>query len=99
MADALLDLRTFVGLLTDLRQRRGMSQGRLAAECGFDSSYLSRLEAGNREPSRETVAVLCEALGLDRAEQVRLYATCGLLPPGNWGALGDWLVRCEEEPQ
>lgn len=87
------DLRTFPGLLAHERERVGLSKSQLAAECGFDHSYLSRLEQGQREPSRETVAVLADRLGLNREDRCRLFVAARYVPDGDWVVVGDWLVR------
>jgi DNA-binding XRE family transcriptional regulator len=46
----LRDIRTFPGLLADLREEAGWSQSRLGAEAGVDSSFICKLEAGDRPP-------------------------------------------------
>lgn len=71
---------TFAELLGELRSRRGLSQSRLAHEAGFDHSYISRLEAGKREPSRETVQMLAQVLQLDPAALDRLLVAAGFRP-------------------
>ena len=37
--------------IRDLRGELGLSQERLAEECGFDRTYISMLERGTRNPS------------------------------------------------
>jgi transcriptional regulator with XRE-family HTH domain len=71
---------TFAEVLATLRTARGLSQSRLAHEAGFDHSYISRLEAGKREPSRETVAALAEVLELHGVELDRLLIAAGFRP-------------------
>lgn len=71
---------TFAALLRDHRTAAGLSQSALARMAGFDHSYVSRLEDGTRAPSRETVDVLCFALGLSRAARNRLTLAAGHLP-------------------
>lgn len=71
---------TFAGLLALYRTRHGLSQSRLAHEAGFDHSYISRLEAGKREPSRETVTVLAHELRLDARSLDSLLVAAGFRP-------------------
>lgn len=69
-----------------------MSVGQLADRAGYDHSYVSRLEAGKREPSRRAVADLAAALGLDDATAAELYAAAGYLPPARAGGYHVHLV-------
>ncbi|OON40811.1 transcriptional regulator [Izhakiella australiensis] len=46
------------------RQRKGLSQGELARQAGVAKSTLSQLEAGNGNPSIETLWSLCVALDI-----------------------------------
>jgi transcriptional regulator with XRE-family HTH domain len=71
---------TFAEALAELRTSRGLSQSRLAHEAGFDHSYISRLEAGKREPSRETVLALAEVLALTEVQLDRLLIAAGFRP-------------------
>lgn len=71
-------------LLAGLRAATGWSQSMLAVEAGYDSSYVTRLEAGTRAPSRDTVGALAAVLGLDTQDTRRLYVAADLLPPGVW---------------
>jgi len=78
------DQRPFGALLADLRLRRGWSQSVLGAEAGYDSSFICKLEAGKREPSRDTVGALAAILGLDTHDTWHLFVAGGFLPPGAW---------------
>jgi transcriptional regulator with XRE-family HTH domain len=71
---------TFAEELAAARGARGLSQSRLADAAGFDHSYISRLEAGKREPSRETVMALAGVLRLGPAELDRLLVAAGYRP-------------------
>jgi transcriptional regulator with XRE-family HTH domain len=96
----LRDIRCFAGLLADLREKTGWSQSRLGVEAGYDSSYVTRLEAGKREPSRDTVAALAEVLDCTPGDASRLFVAAGLLPPGRWVVLdddADLLIRATQE--
>ena len=76
------DGNTFGAQLARARMIAGLSQNRLANEAGFDHSYICRLEAGQREPSRAAVAALCSVLGLDEYDTGLLHVAAGYVPPG-----------------
>jgi|GEM_PF-844431 len=46
------------------RESVGLTRSGLAAVLGLDSSYIHRLEKGNRRPSRRTIIAMAEALRL-----------------------------------
>lgn len=54
----------FGELLKAERKRQRLSQPQLAAIAGIDASHISRLESGNRAPSREMTIRLTAALNL-----------------------------------
>lgn len=62
------------------RRRYGLSQAALAQRMGFDQSSVSRLESGQRKPSRGTVQTMSDAMGLDRDRRRRLFASAGFVP-------------------
>lgn len=70
----------FGGLLKEYRERKNVSQSKLAERADFDHSYVSRLESGARMPTREAVDRLGGALPLDRFELDALLAAAGFLP-------------------
>jgi transcriptional regulator with XRE-family HTH domain len=70
----------FGGLLKGFRERRNVSQSKLAERADFDHSYVSRLESGARMPTRDAVDRLGHALGLTQAEVDALLAAAGFLP-------------------
>jgi len=76
------DGTTFGAALARARMTVGMSQHRLAHEAGYTPSYVCRLESGQREPSRETVAALCAVLVLDEYDTGLLHVAAGYVPPG-----------------
>ncbi len=76
--------------LRRLRRDRMISQSSLADRAGFDHSYLSRLEASQREPSRDAVTRLSEAMTLSELENAMLFASAG------YSAAGD-LFRTDPE--
>jgi transcriptional regulator with XRE-family HTH domain len=100
MSTTLRDIRTFPGLLAELREDQGWSQSRLGAEAGYDHSYICKLEAGQRQPSINTVAVLAEVLDCTPGDASRLFVAAGLLPPGRWVVRdddADLLIRAAQE--
>jgi transcriptional regulator with XRE-family HTH domain len=70
----------FGKLLKQCREMSRVSQSRLAELAGFDHSYVSRLESGNRMPTREAVVKLAEALKLAPREKDALLAAAGFMP-------------------
>jgi transcriptional regulator with XRE-family HTH domain len=89
--------RPFGALLADLRAQRGWSQNALAADVGYDSSFICKLEAGKREPSRDTVGALAAVLEEDTLDTRRLFVAAGLLPPGVWVVRGDGCLALHPE--
>ena len=71
---------TFAATLARLRTARRLNHNQLADACGLDHSYISRLERGKREPSRETVMVLARALGLGDGDRGALLRSAGYWP-------------------
>lgn len=68
-------------LLGQFRKQKGITQVALARACGYDPSYVSRLERGaRRPPDREMVIALCDALGLTDAESEQMLLTAGYAP-------------------
>lgn len=67
----------FGTLLTQHRTARGWSQTKLAERAGIDGSYVSRLEAGGRAPTREAIERLTDALVLPVVDRERLLAVAG----------------------
>jgi transcriptional regulator with XRE-family HTH domain len=67
----------FGALLSQFRTARGWSQIKLAERAGIDGSYVSRLEAGGRAPTREAIDRLTDALVLPVVDRERLLAAAG----------------------
>jgi transcriptional regulator with XRE-family HTH domain len=61
---------SFADRLREAREAAGMSQYALAKKSGLSKQALSNLEAGNREPTWQTVQLLASALGVDCREFV-----------------------------
>ena len=70
----------FGTLLKNLREKRVVSQSKLAERADFDHSYVSRLESGARMPTRDAVERLAEALNLEQVQLDSLLAAAGFLP-------------------
>lgn len=62
------------GRLRRLRRERGWTLGELSERTGLSTPYLSRVEAGERQPSLAALFVVCEAHGV---------AVSSLLDPGD----------------
>lgn len=71
---------TFAETLARLRAARGVSQTILAQYAGRDHSFMSRLEAGKRLPSRETVMILADQLNLSDYDRACLLRSAGFWP-------------------
>lgn len=54
--------------MRELRRRRGFSQEDFADQAGIDSSYLGKVERGERNPSLGVVARIAKAFDLSLSE-------------------------------
>lgn len=54
-----------------LRAEAGLTQDGLSAQAGIDSSYISRLERGHRNPTWAMLGRLSQGLGVTRWELVK----------------------------
>lgn len=79
----------FGALLRDLRLPRRLSQSKLAERAGYDHSFVSRIEAGSRQPTRDAAQRLARALDLDAVGTSRLLAAAGFLSGDNPQAVLD----------
>jgi transcriptional regulator with XRE-family HTH domain len=62
---ARMDIRLVLGEnVRTCRLRAGISQEELAARMGVEQGYISRLEAGSRNPTIVTLAEAAKALGV-----------------------------------
>lgn len=52
------------GRITYFRQLKGITVNRLANLAGISQSFLREIELGNKKPTVETLALLCEALNI-----------------------------------
>lgn len=69
-----MDNISFGRYLTQMRERKGISQRKLAESAGVTNSTISRLEAGLVKPDPTTLEKLAQGLGVDKA---LLFAKCG----------------------
>ncbi len=71
---------TFASLLRTFRQERKLTQSSLADTAGYDRSYISYLERGLRNPTREVVLTLARVLDLPLAERNALLFSARFAP-------------------
>lgn len=50
--------------LKELRKSSNLTLKELALKSGFDGSYLSKIESGDRSPTIESLEKICRALGI-----------------------------------
>jgi transcriptional regulator with XRE-family HTH domain len=59
---------SFGGWVARLRTEKGWSQGQLAELIGYDSSYVSRIESNQREPTADFAVAIAYAAEVDVRE-------------------------------
>ncbi len=74
------DGEEFRRLLKQHREARRWSQERLAHEAEMDHSLVSRLESGQRSPTREAVGKLARGLELPAEQKDQLLIAAGYFP-------------------
>ena len=79
----------FRTLLRRFRDRKNWSQERTAAESEMDHSLVSRLESGQRSPTREAIGKLARGLKLEDWERDRLLIAAGFLPHDTTSLVAD----------
>ena len=67
----------FAHHLERLRDARGWSKADLAKRSGLDPSSITRFEQGSRNPDRDTVLQISDAMALPLVERDRLLAAAG----------------------
>lgn len=67
-------------LLREWRAMRRLSQMDLALEAGISTRYLSCIETGKAQASREMVSILADALGMPLRERNALMLAAGFAP-------------------
>jgi transcriptional regulator with XRE-family HTH domain len=60
--------------IKEIRDNKGMSLAELAKGTGFTAQYINQLERGLGNPSRNTIALLCDALSCT-IEELIVYET------------------------
>lgn len=65
----LIPQETFASLLRTFRQARNLTQSSLADTAGYDRSYISYLERGLRNPTRDVVLSIAQVLDLSPIER------------------------------
>lgn len=50
--------------VTWFRKKKGITVNKLANEAGISQSYLREIELGRKNPTVETLSILCDALGI-----------------------------------
>jgi len=64
-----VSLQTKIGKrIKILREQKNISQQELASLCDFEKSNMSRLEAGNTNPTLFTLFKICSSLGVSLSE-------------------------------
>ena len=58
-------------VLREFRERAGQSQETLSAECGFDRTYISRVERGIINPTVRRLWKIADTLGSPLSEIIR----------------------------
>jgi transcriptional regulator with XRE-family HTH domain len=67
-----MDMRKLVGQnVKKVRERKGLTQERLAEISGFSQQYISSLEKGRRNPTVITLYELSLALGVSHVDLLR----------------------------
>jgi len=74
---------TFAFLVRLFRCRQDWSQTQLAERMGVNNSYISRIEKGERIPSRKMLIRLSETLDLGNDDEDLLLASAGHDPAGD----------------
>lgn len=63
-------LKQFASKVKETRERKGMSQEKLAAEAGLHRTYIGMIERTERNPSLVCVYKIANGLGVDIKELV-----------------------------
>lgn len=56
---------SIAGQITELRERRGLTQEQLAEHTGIDQGDISRIERGSANPTERTLNRIADVLGAD----------------------------------
>ena len=66
--------------LEQIRKQHRYSQSYVGRAAGFDHSYISRIEDGNRHPTREAIGMIATGLQLSDRETDTLLMAGGFMP-------------------
>jgi transcriptional regulator with XRE-family HTH domain len=80
-----LKARAIGAVVRELRERAGHSQERLSGECGFDRTYISRVERGIINPSVSRLWQIADALKTPLSQIAKRMEL--------------WIVNQEREPK
>lgn len=84
-----MNLDEFRELLKRYRSGRRWSQEHTAAECDMDHSLVSRIEGGQRNPTRDAIGKFSTGLGLSEAQRDELLMLAGYAPDSAASILRD----------
>ena len=73
-------MTTFGAALKDVLTAHRLSQNKAAEMADYDHSYVSRLIAGSRMPTREFIDRLVDGCGFSKDECDRLLVAAGFIP-------------------
>lgn len=82
-------MMTFGDVLRELMATYGLRQARIAEAADIDHAHLSRMLAGQRPVSRESVDRIVFGCGFGSAIARRLYISAGFVPQDDWIVLLD----------
>lgn len=88
-----MTLTKFGARLRSLREDAGMSQQAVADAAGIHNAYVSRLEAGLRNPDDETLVKLADAF---RVKDDVMFIEAGRLPMWLVEALDSGKIQADE---
>lgn len=60
-----MEIQDFVETVKKERKRKGLSQYKLAKECGVSREMISKLERGMHNPKLDTILFILKRLGLE----------------------------------
>ena len=64
-------------ILTEMRDERKLSLAEVGRRAGIDRTTISRWESGERNPTREKLEIVCDALQAGSRERARLLSAFG----------------------
>ena len=88
--------RSFGLLLKRYRRAAGLTQETLAERAGYSTTYLSKLERGERQPLPFTIEALADALGLTPDERAALAHAAQPAPASSLGRLPSLRTSADE---